>query len=37
LTFDQSRQWVARGTNHLDLLSEPEVYAQIKRWLAASG
>ena len=37
LTFDESRQWVAHGTNHLDLLSRPEVYAQIKRWLAASG
>jgi pimeloyl-ACP methyl ester carboxylesterase len=36
LTFDESRQWVAHGTNHLDLLSRPEVYAQIKRWLAAS-
>jgi pimeloyl-ACP methyl ester carboxylesterase len=37
LTFDESRQWVAYGVNHLDLLSRPEVYAQIKRWLAASG
>jgi hypothetical protein len=37
LTFDESRQWVAYGTNHLDLLSRPEVYSQIKRWLAASG
>jgi pimeloyl-ACP methyl ester carboxylesterase len=37
LTFDESRQWVAYGINHLDLLSRREVYAQIKRWLAASG
>jgi pimeloyl-ACP methyl ester carboxylesterase len=37
LTFDESRQWVAYGINHLDLLSGPEVYAQIKQWLAASG
>ena len=37
LTFDASRQWVAHGTSHLDLLSRPEVYARIKRWLAASG
>jgi len=37
LTFDPSQQWVARGTNHLDLLSEPEVYAQIKRWLSVPG
>lgn len=36
LTFDESRQWVAYGIKHLDLLSRPEVYAQIKRWLAAS-
>jgi pimeloyl-ACP methyl ester carboxylesterase len=36
LTFDASRQWVAYDTNHLDLLSRPEVYARIKRWLAVS-
>jgi pimeloyl-ACP methyl ester carboxylesterase len=30
-----SRQWIAYGTNHLDLLSRPEVYARIKQWLAA--
>ena len=35
LVFDESRQWVAYGANHLDLLSRSEVYAQIKRWLAA--
>jgi pimeloyl-ACP methyl ester carboxylesterase len=35
LTFEESRQWVVYGTNHLDLLSAPDVYAQIKRWLAA--
>ncbi|HEX6002575.1 MAG TPA: alpha/beta hydrolase [Burkholderiales bacterium] len=35
LVFDESRQRVAYGTNHFDLLSRPEVYAQIKRWLAA--
>ncbi|MGE5739647.1 MAG: esterase/lipase family protein [Betaproteobacteria bacterium] len=37
LTFDESRQWVAYGINHLDLLSQPEVYARIKQWLAKSG
>jgi pimeloyl-ACP methyl ester carboxylesterase len=37
LNFDESRQWVARGINHLDLLSRPEVYAQLKRWLARPG
>ena len=33
LTFDESRQWVAYSTSHLDLLSRQEVYAQLKRWL----
>jgi hypothetical protein len=37
LTFDESRQWVAYDINHLELLSRPEVYAQIKQWLAASA
>jgi pimeloyl-ACP methyl ester carboxylesterase len=36
LPFDESRQWVAHGTNHLDLLSRTGVYAQIKRWLTAT-
>jgi pimeloyl-ACP methyl ester carboxylesterase len=35
LTFDGSRQWVAYGINHLDLLDRPQVYEQIKQWLAA--
>jgi pimeloyl-ACP methyl ester carboxylesterase len=33
LAFDPSRQWVAHDTGHLDLLSRPEVYAQIRRWM----
>ena len=37
LGFGPSRQWVALDTNHLDLLSRPEVYAQIKGWLAVPG
>ena len=37
LTFDQSRQRVAYGTSHLDLLSRREVYVQIKRWLTVPG
>jgi hypothetical protein len=37
LKFDESRQCVTYGTHHLDLLSRPKVYAQIKRWLAAPG
>lgn len=36
LSFDDSRQRVAYGIGHLDLLSRPEVYAQIKQWLAES-
>ncbi len=35
LTFEESHQWVAYRTSHLDLLSRAEVYAQIKRWLMA--
>jgi pimeloyl-ACP methyl ester carboxylesterase len=37
LTFPESRQWVAHGMNHLDLLSRREVYWQLKQWLAAPG
>jgi pimeloyl-ACP methyl ester carboxylesterase len=37
LAFDDSRQWVAYGTSHLDMLSRPEVYAQMTRWLAESA
>ena len=37
LSFAESRQRVAYGTNHLDLLSRRDVYAQIKRWLAEPG
>jgi pimeloyl-ACP methyl ester carboxylesterase len=37
LPLDESRQWVAYGTNHLDLLNRADVYAQIKRWLTASS
>jgi pimeloyl-ACP methyl ester carboxylesterase len=34
LSIPKSRQWVGYGMNHLDLLSHPEVYAVMKRWLA---
>ncbi|HMM84774.1 alpha/beta hydrolase [Azohydromonas sp.] len=34
LAFAPDRQWVGQGMNHLDLLSRPEVYAQLRRWLA---
>lgn len=34
LSFPEDRQWVGYGMNHMELLSHPEVYEQIKRWLA---
>ena len=34
LGFPDERQWIGHGMNHLDLLSRPEVYAQLRRWLA---
>ncbi|HSD40732.1 MAG TPA: alpha/beta hydrolase [Burkholderiales bacterium] len=34
LAFPESRQWIARGTSHLDLLNRPEVYARIQEWVA---
>jgi len=34
LAFTEGQQWVGHGMNHLDLLSRPEVYAQLLRWLA---
>jgi hypothetical protein len=33
LDFGPERQWIGYGMNHLRLLSDPEVYAQLKRWL----
>jgi len=33
INFEPSRQWVAYGTHHLDLLSRPAVYAHIRKWL----
>jgi hypothetical protein len=35
LPIPESRQWVGYGMNHLDLLSRPEVYEQIRHWLAS--
>ena len=35
LQFDAERQWVGFGINHLELLNNGEVYAQLKRWLAS--
>jgi pimeloyl-ACP methyl ester carboxylesterase len=34
LDFAPERQWVGQRMNHLDLLARPEVYAQLRRWLA---
>ena len=33
LAFPPAHQWVGHGINHLDLLSKPEVMAQLSRWL----
>jgi hypothetical protein len=33
LGFPAAHQWIARGMDHLDLLSRPEVYATIRSWL----
>ena len=33
LEFPKSRQWIGYEMNHLDLLSQPEVYEKIRRWL----
>ncbi len=34
LAFPPARQWIARHTTHLDLLSRREVYSQLREWLA---
>lgn len=35
LGIPDDRTWVGYGMNHLDLLSRPEVFAQVRQWLAA--
>jgi hypothetical protein len=35
LSFAKSHQWVGYGMDHWDLLSHPEVYKQIRNWLAS--
>ena len=37
LCLPPSRQWVAYGTSHLDLLRSPEVYERLRGWLAPPG
>ncbi len=32
-----SRQWIGYGMGHLELLSRPEVYAQLRTWLKSAG
>ena len=34
LVFADDRQWIGYGMNHLGLLNRPEVYAQLRQWLA---
>ncbi len=34
LAIPRSRQWTGYGMGHLDLLNHPEVYAQLREWLA---
>jgi hypothetical protein len=36
LRFAPSRQWTADGLDHFDLLSDEQVYGQLKRWLSKS-
>lgn len=35
LPIPESRQWIAPGMKHFDLLSRPEAYEKIRDWLAA--
>jgi len=37
LRIPRERRWIGLGMNHLDLLDRPEVYRQLKRWLASDG
>jgi pimeloyl-ACP methyl ester carboxylesterase len=34
LHIPQSRQWTGHGMSHFDLLSNPELYAKLREWLA---
>jgi hypothetical protein len=36
LGFPEAHRWIAYGTNHLELLSRPEVYAKLRSWLSSS-
>jgi hypothetical protein len=36
LHIPKSRQWIARGCGHLDLLGSPAVYRRLRRWLGTA-
>jgi pimeloyl-ACP methyl ester carboxylesterase len=36
LRFPKERQWIGYGMGHLELLSRPEVYSQLRSWLQES-
>jgi len=35
LLFPDSHQWIGRNMNHMDLITKPEVYDVIRRWLGS--
>jgi pimeloyl-ACP methyl ester carboxylesterase len=37
LDFPAERQWIGYGLNHLDLLGDPQVYAQLLRWMTPAN
>ncbi len=37
LPIAEERRWIGYGMNHLDLLSDADVYARLREWLAESG
>ena len=37
LAFPPERQWIGLGMRHVDLLSRPEMYAVLKRWLGSGA
>ncbi|MEI6593443.1 MAG: hypothetical protein WCL47_09375 [Holophagaceae bacterium] len=37
LAFPENQTWTGQGLGHLDLLTRPEVYAQVRRWLEGAG
>ena len=35
LGFPEAHRWIAHGTNHLELLNRPQVYAKLRFWLSS--